>query len=333
MIEHQDSVEKVKDTGKKISVKQRAMLVGDIIGINGYRANLARLKKRFNEGGYQLHETPHFLVFTRGETPSLIIVHWFAPEFIDADLGYYILQELKPLGFLTQPQNFADIFGAIVESLAPHDVQAWYLYATNTLRRYRHLLADTANFPTHHLPMVAFARLYHRVFDLQVGQRFLDAGCSSGMLPLLVAEHISSLTKVVGVDISERPFPVARRIAEERQLTTVQFRQGDLLSEKFCTIGQFDTVIALHVLEHFTEKEMYQVLAHLLDVTSQRLILIVPYEEGEPEQAYDHKQLFTRAKLESTGRWCLNYIGGGSMHYEDCADGLLVIERATSVLR
>lgn len=332
MIEHQDSVESIRHKTRRVSIKQRSMLVGDVVGINGYRANLALLKKRFGEGGYELFEMPHFLVFKRSEAPSLIVVHWFAPELIDADLGYYLLQELKPPGFLTQPQNFANIFGAIVESLAPHDVQAWYLYATNTLQRYHHLLANTANSPSHHLPMVAFARLYRRVLDLQVGQSLLDAGCSSGMLPLLVAENTPSHTKIVGVDISEESFPIARRIAEEQHLTNVHFHQGDLLSETFCGIGQFDTVVALHVLEHFTEEEMHQVLAHLLQVTSQRLILIVPYEEGEPERAYDHRQLFTRAKLETVGQWCLGHLGGGTMQYEDCADGLLVIERVGTIL-
>lgn len=331
MIEHQDSVEGVRHIARRVSVKQRSMLVGDVVGINGYRANLALLKKRFSEGGYQFYETPHFLVFKRDEAPSLIVVHWFAPELVDADLGYYLLQELKPPGFLTQPQNFANIFGAIVESLAPYDVRAWYLYTTNTLRRYHHLLADTTNSSSHHLIIDTFARLYRRVCELQIGQSFLDAGCSAGMLPLLVAEHIPSLTNIVGVDISPAPFPVARRIAEERHLTTVQFYQSDLLSETFCSIGQFDTVVALHVLEHFTEEEMYRVLAHLLHVTLQRLILIVPYEEGEPELAYDHKQLFTREKLEAIGQWCLLHLGGGTMQYEDCADGLLVIERVGTV--
>ncbi len=105
------------------------------------------------------------------------------------------------------------------------------------------------------------------------------------------------------------------------------FIQADLLARDFATIGHFDTVTALHVLEHFTEGDMYQVLSNLLKVTVQRLILAVPYEEGEPERAYDHKQLFSREKLEGVGRWCLKQWEGGSMRYEDSSDGLLVIER------
>jgi hypothetical protein len=39
--------------------------MGDIIAVNGYRANPDLLKRRFAEGGYRLRETAHFLLFTR----------------------------------------------------------------------------------------------------------------------------------------------------------------------------------------------------------------------------------------------------------------------------
>ena len=78
---------------------------------------------------------------------------------------------------------------------------------------------------------------------------------------------------------------------------------------------------------HFTEQEMYRVLAHLLGVSSRRLILTVPYEQ-EPEVIYDHRQLFTRAKLEAVGQWCIQQLGGaGRMWCEDCEGGLLLVER------
>jgi SAM-dependent methyltransferase len=172
-----------------------------------------------------------------------------------------------------------------------------------------------------------FATLYQRVLELRVGLRFLDAGCASGFLPLLVAERIPFLTEVVGVDLDAEAFEVARELAVEKQLEQVHFVRADLLSADVLKLGPFDTVVALHMLEHFTETEMYQVLANLLKVTSQRLILAVPYEQGEPEVAYGHKQLFSRAKLEEVGRWCLEQLSGGRMWCEDCVGGLLLIER------
>jgi len=174
-----------------------------------------------------------------------------------------------------------------------------------------------------------FATLYQRVCELRVGGTFLDAGCASGFLPLLVAERIPFLREVVGVDIQAEAFAVARDIAEERNFTNVRFAQADLLADNFSQIGQFDTVVALHLLEHFTEKDMFRVLTNVLKVTSQRLIVAVPFEQEQPEVAYGHQQLFTRKKLTTVGEWCLQQLdGAGRMWYEDCVGGLLLIERA-----
>jgi hypothetical protein len=91
-------------------------------------------------------------------------------------------------------------------------------------------------------------------------------------------------------------------------------------------------VVALGVVEHFTEEDMYRVLTHLLKVTTHRLILTVPYEQ-EPEAIYEHKQVFTPTKLRKLGEWCLQHINGaGRMWCEECVGGLLLIERLESRL-
>jgi SAM-dependent methyltransferase len=177
--------------------------------------------------------------------------------------------------------------------------------------------------------LAAAATLYQRVCELAVGERFLDAACNGGFLPLLLAERLPFVREAVGVDIDSQVFQAAQVLAQERNLTCVRYFQRDLLAADFPSIGTFDTVTALHVLEHFTEPEMYRVLANLLQVTRHRLILAVPYEGQEtPEVAYDHKQLFTRPKLEAVGTWCLNFLQGAArMWCEDLAGGLLLIER------
>jgi cyclopropane fatty-acyl-phospholipid synthase-like methyltransferase len=130
------------------------------------------------------------------------------------------------------------------------------------------------------------------------------------------------------VDIQVEAFAVAQEIAEERRLTNVRFAQADLLSHDFHLLGHFDTVTALHMLEHFSETDMYRVLTNLLKVTSQRLILAVPYEQVQPEIAYGHQQLFTSTKLQTVGEWCIQQLdGAGRTWYEDCVGGLLLIER------
>ncbi len=315
---------------KQIPIQERSIVAGNFVIINGYRVNLASLKQRFTEGGYQVYETTHFLLFLRDEAPGVIVVHWFAPDKLDADVKHYITQELKPYGILTQSQHYGEILGGIVGSLFPDDVRrAWRYFGANTLQRFLTFLATAYTPPLPDYATVGmFATLYQRVLELRVGPRFLDAGCASGFLPLLVAERIPFLTEVVGVDIDEGAFEVAKELALEKQLKQVRFTQADLLSEDFIKLGMFDTVVALHMLEHFSESDMYLVLTNLLKVTSQRLILAVPYEHREPEIAYGHQQLFSRAKLEDVGNWCLAQLGGaGRMWCEDCVGGLLLIER------
>jgi SAM-dependent methyltransferase len=197
------------------------------------------------------------------------------------------------------------------------------------MRRYRNLLTgESSEFPLSDSTIQAFASVYRRVFQLSIGKRSLDAGCSFGFLPLLFAERFPSFTQVVGIDIETDPFPIVRAIAEEQQLNNVNFIQADLLADDFVSLGVFNTVTAIHILEHFNEPDMYRVLSNLLQITSQRLILAVPYEVNEPEIAYGHEQLFSRSKLEEVGTWCLQQLQGrGRVSYEECAGGLLLIER------
>src|SRR5215469_10789616 len=126
---------------KKVSSRERTIVVGDVIGINGYRVDRDALKKRFAEGGYQARETAHFLLFTRAEAPMTVVVHWFAPEAVNADLGDYCIRELKPLGILRVAQDFSDVFGTVFGSLFPFDVErAWHVYGMNTVGRYQGIL-------------------------------------------------------------------------------------------------------------------------------------------------------------------------------------------------
>jgi len=311
---------------KRVMFQERAYQMGNIIGVNGYRVNRAALEQRLVEGDYLVRETAHFLVATQAATLTLV-VHWFAPQAIDADLGRYFMEELKPLGLLKAVDDFGAVFGAVVGSVFPHNPdRAWHLFGVNTLERYHRLLMMPKNAPCWDSPIDVFATLYKRISELAVGDNLLDAGCSFGFLPLVIAERVPTLKTVVGIDLKTDPFPVTRAIAAERHLMNVEFRQADLLAADLSIVGRFDTVTVLHVLEHFSESEMYCVLANLLKVTVRRLIIGVPYEPDEPELAYGHKQLFTPAKLEEVGRWCLEQVQDGHMRCEDCAGGLLIID-------
>ena len=315
---------------KKIAIQERSVLIDDIIIVNGYEINRDLLKRRFTEGGYQAQETSHFILFMRQEEPRIILVHLFSPDELHADIKHYIVQELKPLELLKQPNDFGNIISGIVGSLFPNDARlAWHHYGAKTLQRFL-LYLSTAHTPPvfdFYATIGVFATWYQRVCELCVGDTFLDAGCESGFLPLVIAERIPFMKRVVGVDIRPDMFAVVRDLAKERGLKNVAFEEADLLADGFHKVGQFDTVTAINVIEHFSEADMYKVLHNLLQVTSQRLILLVPYEQ-ELELLYEHKQLFTREKLEAIGQWCLKELGGASrMWCEECDGGLLLIER------
>lgn len=315
---------------KKVPIRAKSVLVGDMIVVNGYKVNQAALKQRFADGGYSIRETPHFLLFTRSVAPSTILVHKFGPEEMHADIKHYLMYELKPLGLLTQPARFGEILSGIIGSFFPeHAASAWHGYGAKTLQRFLLFLstARTAQLFDYYATIGTFANRYQRVCELCTGESFLDVGSESGMLPLIIAERTPFMQQVLGVDIQIDMLKIASELADEWHLSQVQFRKADILSTTFHEIGQFDTVTALHVIEHFTETEMYRALTNLLQVTKQRLILAVPYEQV-PETVYEHQQVFTREKLEAVGQWCLQQMNfAGRMWCEECDGGLLLIEK------
>lgn len=332
MPDKQSAAQTAVQQARTTSIQERSIRVGDVIVVNGYRVNRSALTARFAEGGYCVRETRHFLLFTRAEKPKLILVHWFAPEELHTNLSHYLAEELKPFDVITSNYVLGELMTGIVGgTLYPDDVRkAWNYFGANTLQ---HLLTLVSSTLPSHLPdygsLGASATLYQRVIELSLGERFLDAACNGGYFPLLIAERIPFVSEVVGVDRDPAVFQVAQELANERGLTSVRYLQADLLAD-LSTVGRFDTVSALHVLEHFTEAEMYRVLANLLNVTAHRLIVAVPYEEDQPSPAYDHKQLFTQAKLQAVGVWCIEHLHGAArMWYEDIAPpgGLLLIER------
>ena len=149
----------------QVPIQERVIRVGNFLVINAYRANRTLLKQRFTDGGYQIHETPHFLLFLRSEAPGIIIVHWFAPEEMHADLKHYVVQELKPFGIITQSQHFGELVSGIVGSLFPDDVRrSWRYFGENTLQRFLTFLATAYTPPLPDYATIGmFATLYQRV--------------------------------------------------------------------------------------------------------------------------------------------------------------------------
>ncbi|MBO0795748.1 MAG: class I SAM-dependent methyltransferase, partial [Ktedonobacteraceae bacterium] len=313
----------------------RAIPVGEVAVIHGAHLRSRALQRRLRQLGYHVFETPHFL-YCRGTkafpVPSLkpiLLVHWFTPDDLHTNIPHYLVEELKPFGGIPDNRRLGEWMTGIVSSTLPGNVQrAWNAFGANTLQRLLLLVCTAApEIAPDYGILEASATLYQRVLELSVGARFLDAGCNSGFFALLVAERQPFVEEIIGVDLDPQVFQVAQQMVRTRQLSPVRYVQADLRSDQMATLGLFDTVTALHILEHFTEEDMYRVLAHLLQITKHRLIIAVPYEE-RLSHAYDHLQLFSRTKLEAVGTWCLDHLeGAGRLWYEDLAGGLLLIEK------
>jgi hypothetical protein len=108
------------------------------------------------------------------------------------------------------------------------------------------------------------------------------------------------------------------------------FLQLDLVSPQFVEeVGTFDTVTAIHLLEHLPEAQLPLAFQHLLQVTRHRLMVAVPYEI-EATKAYGHEHVFTRGALEYWGQWCVEALDGAARYWcEDVAGGLLIIDCST----
>ena len=318
---------------KIVSERQEGVRVGNLIVLaQPDQHSLNRSKDYYLARSYQVHETPHFVVCQKSSSTYTIVMHLFGQDEIDADLICFTEQELSALGLISSAQEYGGILFALLASPfpSPRDQRLiWRQFCLNTLARLRLLILD----PLQRIPLsvshvIPFATLYQRVFELFVGRSFLDVGCCFGFLPVLMAEHKPEIG-IVGCDNNPEILNIAQDLASVTQAQQVQFIWQDVLTEHFCHQGLFDTVAAIHLLEHLSEQELPVALTHLLSVTSQRLLIAVPYEE-EAQALYGHSQVFTQDKLHFWGKWCVDQLGGHGRYWcEEIMGGLLIVERCS----
>lgn len=318
--------------------QRRAVRVGAVAAVaHEDGRSMERLGERLASHGFDVRRTPRFVVGRRPPARLAIVMHTFDETSADEDLASLLAEDLGPSGALASAEQYGEALFAIVASTCPasldcprcgrlhlDDPAVWRHYSLNTLRRMRPLLAPGA--PTalgSHIGR--FAAVYRRIVEHRAGTSVLDVGTNLGLLPVLLGERDPGST-VVGCD--NRPEAVAS--ATDLALATgsggVRFVLADVLAADFPDAGRFDTVTAVHLLEHLAEEQLPVALGNLLAVTAGRLVVAVPYEE-RVEPLYGHRQAFTPAKLRRWGRWCVAALGGGRSWCEDVAGGLLVVDR------
>jgi Methyltransferase domain len=288
-----------------------------------------------------VQETQHFMVCQRPPASGrAILLHTFNEATVDEDLSSIITTELGPLGIVASSEEWSNALCAIVASTCPSTAECshcdgahldlpaiWRQYCLNTLRRLRPLLADPqtiSSAPLSHI--VQFAAVYRRIMDHCTGTSLLDVGSSLGFLPVLVAEEFDGMS-VVGCDGRQDAVACATDLAQATSTGNITFVVRDVLAPDFSELGAFDTVTAVHLLEHLTEEQLATALGNMLRVTTRRLIVAVPYE-AHVQALHGHEQAFTPEKLHLWGAWCVETLGGGQFWCEDVSGGLLVVDRS-----
>jgi len=79
---------------------------------------------------------------------------------------------------------------------------------------------------------------------LRPGMRVLDVCCGSGASALPAAEAVGPDGEVLGVDLAEKLLALARAKAQQRGLTNIEFRTGDMLDLGLSEAG-FDAVVCV----------------------------------------------------------------------------------------
>jgi hypothetical protein len=306
-----------------------SIMIGNFKVMHRLDGQFEATKIRLAQQGFQLEETEHFLLARPTSTDRVILVHRFQSSEVDNNLVDCLMHELTNL--MTSDQVFGHAMIGVVHSIKPHDpVGAWGIFSLNTLQRLReHLDENTLQNPSSTIE--ACATVYQRLFSLKVGTSLLDVGCACAFWPVLVAEREPHAQgRIVGVDSRLDAVHLSRNMAALTHKHDLTFLQLDLLSPQFLEeVGTFDSVTAIHLLEHLPEAQLPLAFQHLLHVTRHRLMVAVPYEV-EATKAYSHEQVFTRETLEYWGQWCVESLDGAARFWcEDVAGGLLIIDRST----
>ena len=305
----------------------KAVLVKNFRVISQPTHLFPKWKKRFTQQGLPVNETPHFLFACDPGTGITTLIHSFTEKDVDNNVGYYLMGELAPYGIMKSENAFGATLVGVITSIRPDNpVSAWGIYSLNTLHRLQALIEYPLSVIQEQDFITSFAHIYQRLLELQTGKTLLDVGCACAFWPLIAAQS-KGLEKVVGVDNRQDAINLSQQLATLADARYTSFALADVLSPRFTEIGRFDTVTAIHLIEHIPPSRLPVVLNNLLQVTQHRLIIAVPYEK-EPEQAYGHEHVFDHEILEQWGQWCIAKMHDRGIAYcEDVYGGLLVVER------
>jgi arsenite methyltransferase len=123
--------------------------------------------------------------------------------------------------------------------------------------------------------------------QIKEGDNVLDLGCGSGFDCFLAAEKVGAKGKVIGVDMTKEMIKRAHRSAEEKQVTNLEFRLGDIenlpIPDTSVDVVISNCVINLCPNKPKTFQEAYRVLKPKGKLAISDIVLIEPLSNALEE--------------------------------------------------
>lgn len=280
-----------------------------------YEDDLVVVTRRAARRSDGVVHTTHFEAST--QDGRLHITHSLPTRRIDNDLAGLIAGELFGPGWLSGAESFERVLTGVVLTSAPDPVSAWELFYRNTLARLGEPARASAPADG---SLAAYRPVYEHAVSLIGPGSVLELGCCFGFLSLQLADpaHITALD-VTASDVTANTV---------RLLAILAPRLGRPLATLVCDAARvprpdraFDTVLAIHLLEHLEPDHGSAVLTEALRLARRRVVVAVPFEDT-PSAAFGHVRTFTLDEL------C--YLGlesGWSISAYEHHGGWLVLDR------
>jgi SAM-dependent methyltransferase len=262
--------------------------------------------------------TEHFDV--RVDGGRLTVVHDLPADAIDNDLGGLLARELFAPGWVSGAEVFERLMTGLVRSSRTDPLSGWELFYRNTLDRLRD--ADAAlprpGAPPTHGSIDDFAHVYRRAAGLARGTSVLELGCCFGFLSLLLdaAGHA-----VTATDVNPGTVRLLRAVAP-RLGARLDVHRVDATGVRLPG-SAFDTVLAIHLLEHLDAAEGEVMVEEALRLAQRRVIIAVPLE-AVPDETYGHRRAFDLEALRDVGA-----ATGWPFEVADHHGGWLVLDRVS----
>lgn len=252
--------------------------------------------------------TAHFTVWH--ECGRVHLRHALPAGRIDNDLTGLLIDELFTPGWVCGREVFERLVTGIVLTSAGTPLEAWTRFYRNSLLALSPTATRLRAAPS------GLAPVHQHALDLVPPGSVLELGSCFGFLSLWLAMRGQEAT---ASDLSTGTSELLAKVAPE---------MGVCLDTLTCDAAlvprpdkSFDTVVAVHLLEHLEPRHGAAVLAEARRLARRRVVVAVPFED-EPNTAYGHVRTFTEADLAILGRR-----SGWHWHVHEYHGGWLLLDR------